>query len=144
MPHAAANSWPLLILSGASETHNAGKDAFQEVDAVTMLKPLTKFAARPPSPDLIPKFIKDAYRSAMFGKPGPAFVDLPADLILGTYDIEPLRLKPYREAPKSMAPDAAVRKIAEAIKSAKAPLVVFGKGAAYGRAEGQVRALIDR
>lgn len=143
IPHAAANSWPLLVLSGSSETHNAGKNAFQEMDAISLLSPLTKLAVRPPSPEVIPKFIKDAYRAAMFGRPGPAFVDLPANLILGTFDIERPRLSPLTEAPRSMAPENKIRDVVEALKSAKAPLVVFGKGAAYGRAERQIQTLIN-
>ena len=135
------------MLSGSSETHNAGKGAFQEMDAISLLSSSTlgtKLAVRPPSPDLIPKFIKDAYRAAWFGRPGPAFVDLPANLILGTHDVETQKLSPLLEAPKAMAPESKIRDIAEALKTAKAPLVVFGKGAAYGRAEQQIRTLIER
>ena len=139
-----ANSWPLLVLSGASETHNANKDAFQEVDAISLLKPLAKMAVRPPSPEQIPKFINDAYRTAWFGRPGPAFVELPANLILGHFDVERQKLSPLTEVPRSAAPESKVRDIVEALKSAKAPLVVFGKGVAYARAEHQVRALIDQ
>ncbi|TKA78636.1 hypothetical protein B0A55_02678 [Friedmanniomyces simplex] len=144
IPHAAANSWPLLVLSGSSETHNSGKAAFQEVDAISLLTPHTKLAVRPPSADLIPKFINDAFRAAMFGRPGPAFVDLPANLILGHFDVERQKLWPYTEIPRSVAPRNKIQDIVQAFKTAKAPLVVFGKGAAYGRAEAQIRTLIER
>ena len=93
---------------------------------------------------MIPQFIKDAYRSAIFGRPGPAFIDLPANLIMGHFDIEPKRLTPYTETPKSVAPANKIRDVAEAIKNAKAPLVVLGKGAAYARAEQSINTLIDR
>jgi 2-hydroxyacyl-CoA lyase 1 len=139
-----ANSFPLLVLSGAAETHNANKGAFQDVDAITLLTPLAKLAVRPPSPEVIPKFVKDAYRAAYFGRPGPAFVDLPANLILGHYDVEHQVLEPLLEPPLSMAPDRKIRDVVDALKSAKAPLVVLGKGAAYARAEGPVRRLIEQ
>lgn len=144
IPHAAANSWPLLVLSGSSETHNSGKAAFQEVDAISLLTPHTKLAVRPPSADLIPKFINDAWRAALFGRPGPAFVDLPANLILGHFDVERNKLQPYAEVPRSVAPRNKIQDIVQAFKSAKAPLVVFGKGAAYGRGEKQIRTLVER
>ncbi|KAK5021747.1 hypothetical protein LTS07_010642 [Exophiala sideris] len=143
IPHAAANSWPLLVLAGSSETHNANKMAFQEVDAISLLTPHAKLALRPPYPDMIPTFIKDAYRAAMFGRPGPAFVDLPANLILGSFDVPEHQLSPLIEAPKSTAPEKKIRDVVEALKSAKAPLVVLGKGAAYARAEQQIRNLIE-
>ena len=132
------------MLSGSSETHNLGKSAFQEADAISLLTPHTKLAVRPPSPELIPKFVKDAYRAALFGRPGPAFVDLPANLILGTFDVERQKLSPLTDVPRSVAPEHNIRDVVEALKNAKAPLVVFGKGAAYGRAEQQIRKLIDR
>ncbi|KAM0696110.1 hypothetical protein Q7P36_004593 [Cladosporium allicinum] len=144
IPHAAANSWPLLVLSGSVETHNAGKSAFQDVDSIALLTPHAKLAVRPPSASVIPKFIKDAYRAAYFGRPGPAFVDLPADLILGKYDIGRQKLLPLPEVPISMPPANKLRDVANAIKNAKAPLIVLGKGAAYGRAEGSIRALVER
>ena len=114
------------------------------MDAIALLTPITKLAVRPPSPDLIPKYIKDAYRAAMFGRPGPTFVDLPANLILGDHDVGRQKLTPLLEAPKSVAPENKIRDVVQALKTAKAPLVVFGKGAAYGRAESQIRTLIHR
>ncbi|KAK5678320.1 hypothetical protein LTS10_009492 [Elasticomyces elasticus] len=142
--HAAGNSWPLLVLSGSSETHNIGKAAFQEADAISLLTPHTKLAVRPPSADLIPKFINDAYRAALYGRPGPAFVDLPANLILGHFDVERQQLQPYNETPRSVAPRNKIQDIVNTFKAARAPLIVFGKGAAYGRAEHQIRTLIER
>ena len=118
--------------------------AFQEVDAISLLTPHAKLALRPPFPEMIPKFIKDAYRAAMFGRPGPAFVDLPANLILGTFDVERQKLSPLTEVPRSTAPESKIRDVVEALKTAKAPLVVIGKGAAYARAEQQIKTLIDR
>jgi hypothetical protein len=99
---------------------------------------------RPPSADVIPKFIKDAYRAAYFGRPGPAFVDLPANLILGKYEVGRQKLLPLSEVPTSVPPENKLRDVVNALKNAKAPLVVLGKGAAYARAEGPIRALIER
>ena len=114
------------------------------MDSIALLTPHAKLAVRPPSANVIPKFIKDAYRAAYFGRPGPAFVDLPADLILGKYDIGRQKLVPLNEAPISMPPAKKLQDVANAIKQAKAPLLVLGKGAAYGRAEGTIRALVER
>ena len=132
------------MLAGSSETHNNGKAAFQEMDAIALLTPHAKLAIRPGFPGTIPTSIKDAYRTAMFGRPGPTFVDLPANLILGHFDVPRQKLSRIPDAPRSVAPADKIRDVAEVIKAAKAPLVVFGKGAAYGRAESQIRALVER
>ena len=123
--------------------HNAGKGAFQELDAISLISPHAKLAVRPPYPDMVQTFIKDAYRTALFGRPGPTFVDLPANLILGTFDVEAQKLSPITEVPLPAAPEHKVRNVVEALKTAKAPLVVIGKGAAYARAERQIKTLID-
>ena len=80
----------------------------------------------------------------MFGRPGPTYIDLPADLILGHFDVEMKQLGPIPETPRSTAPNNKIRDIVEAIKSAKAPLIVLGKCAAYSRAEKQIRSLIEK
>lgn len=119
--------------------------AFQEMDAIPMISSLNvKSATRPPHPHLVPKFIKDAYRTAMFGRPGPAFVDLPANLIMGHFDVELPNYMPYIEAPKAVAPDTKIKEVVKALRTAKAPLVVLGKGAAYGRSERVIRELIEK
>ena len=114
------------------------------MDAISLLTPHAKLAVRPPYPDMMASYIKDAYRTAAFGRPGPAFVDLPANLILGTFDIATPEVSPLSEIPQSCAPQSKIRGVVEALKTAKAPLVVIGKGAAYARAERQITTLIDK
>ena len=124
--------------------HNAGKGAFQEMDAINLISPHAKLAVRPPYPEMIPTFIRDAYRAAFFGRPGPTFVDLPANFILGHFDVERQKLAAITEAPLPIAPENKIRDVAQALKNAKAPLVVIGKGAAYSHAEKQIKTLIQQ
>lgn len=136
----------MLILAGSSETHLVSRGAFQELDAISLLVPHTKLAIRPTSLESIPDAIEHAYRSSWYGKPGTGFVDLPADLIQGSVedfgDIQDVAT--LSENPRGGADDARILEIATAIKAAKAPLVVIGKGAAYAKAEQAIRELIDR
>lgn len=145
MPHATANSWPLLVLAGASEMHNLGKMAFQEMDQVSLVAPHAKMAIRPAYFEQIPRLIRDAYRTSLFGRPGPTYVDLPANYIMGHYDgiVSPPGLQPIVEIPVPAAPAFKIKRVVDAFKQAKAPLVVIGKGAAYGRAERSIQRLID-
>ncbi len=73
-------------------------------------------------------------------------MDLPADLIKGTVEDaeDVVEIAPIPEAPKGGVEEARLFKITQLIKSAKAPLVVIGKGAAYARAEDVIRDLIDK
>ena len=122
------------------------KGAFQELDAISLLTPHTKLAIKPPSLDLIPITVENAHRTSLYGRPGTSFVDLPADLIKGAVgnQEEVAVVKPVPDAPKAGADDVRIFKAVQAIKNARAPLVVIGKGAAYARAETAIRELIDK
>lgn len=144
--NARENGFPLLVLGGSIETYVATRGGFQEMDAIVMLKPHTKFAFRPPSVDLLPHFIANAYRHSWYGRPGASFIDLPGDLIQGTTEsfygkkcTDPVSLPP------ASGPDPLrLSRVAKCIMNAKSPLVVVGKGAAYSRAEGVIRQFIDK
>ncbi|KAK9448042.1 thiamine diphosphate-binding protein [Limtongia smithiae] len=143
--NSAHNFFPLLLLAGSSESHQVYKGAFQEIDQVATLAPLTKFSARPPSLSLLPSTIEKAYRTAYFGRPGPTYVDLPADFIQGTVQLsETQKLFESLPAPKAAADSYRVKKVAALLMSAKSPLVIIGKGAAYAQAEDSIRSLIAR
>ena len=121
------------------------KGAFQELDAISLLKAHFKLQLRPTDLESIATIIQNTYRTCWYGRPGAGFVDLPADLIKavteGQDDI--CKILPVVEQPKSVADDARLFKVAQIIKAANAPLIVIGKGAAYARAEDSIRGLVD-
>ncbi|KAK9466897.1 thiamine pyrophosphate enzyme, N-terminal TPP binding domain-containing protein [Lipomyces arxii] len=142
--NATHNCFPLLLLAGSSESHQVYKGAFQEIDQVATLAPMTKFAGRPPSLELLPATIEKAYRVSYYGRPGPTYVDLPADYIQGKVAVDDtMKLYDAPAAPNVAACFNRIKAAAKAIREAKAPLVIIGKGAAYARAEVHVRKLID-
>lgn len=122
------------------------RGAFQELDAISLLTPHTKLAIRPPGLEVIPNVIQNAYRTSWYGRPGTGFVDLPADIIQGVVEdaAEVQDIFPVPEGPKGAAEEAKLFKIAQMLKSAKAPLVVIGKGAAYAQAERAITDMINR
>ena len=137
--NASANAFPLLLLAGSSETHLITKGAFQELDAISLLTPHVKIAVRP-SLDSIPQSITTAYRTSWYGRGGPTFVDLPADVIQGNGEENSTQIVPL--PPRGAAEPDKIEIISRLIKSAKAPLVIIGKGAAYAQAESAIRQLI--
>ncbi|POS84333.1 hypothetical protein EPUL_002411 [Erysiphe pulchra] len=137
--NASINSFPLLLLAGSCETYLVGKGAFQEFDAVSFLTPHTKFCIRSTF-ESIPRSITDAYRTSWYGRAGSAFVDLPADVIQGKVlnTVTTLIHPPPRTAPDPIK----IELVTNLLKSARAPLIIIGKGAAYARAEAPIRQLI--
>lgn len=146
--NASANNFPLLVLAGSAETTAITKGAFQEMDAISLLTSHTKLAVRAGSLEFIPGAIRNAYRTCWYGRPGPTFVDFPADIIQGKASSdfklpapEDMFLPP---PPQPSGDPAVILKAAQLLKKARAPLVIVGKGAAYARAESAIRQLVDR
>ncbi|CAG8514879.1 6992_t:CDS:2 [Paraglomus occultum] len=142
--NATANCWPLLLLGGSSDTYQQGMGAFQEMDQLALLKQHTKYSARPASLLQISNVIDSAVRYSIYGRPGPVYIDLPADLIQAETDDQKLTIKgPVPNPAKSLADLGAVERAALLLTQAKMPLVIIGKGAAYARAEHAIREFID-
>lgn len=139
--NSSANAFPMLLLAGSSETHLITKGAFQELDAVSLLSPHTKIAIRS-NLDSISHSITTAYRTSWYGRPGAGFVDLPADIIQGEGEYMSTQIVPT--APRPAGDPQSIKKVAQLLKSANAPLVIVGKGVAYAQAESAVRQLIDQ
>ncbi|EEB05683.2 oxalyl-CoA decarboxylase [Schizosaccharomyces japonicus yFS275] len=141
------NRWPLVLLAGSSETSLRHMGAFQEFDQVSFLTPHTKFAARPPSIQLLPSYIQRAYRVSHFGTPGTAYVDLPADLIESSTASEDICIPSpsnILDSPVVNAAEDVLNKVADILIHAKAPLIVVGKGVAYSKAEDAVYNLVEK
>ncbi|CAG8619394.1 8572_t:CDS:2 [Paraglomus brasilianum] len=142
--NATANCWPFLLLGGSSDTYQQGMGAFQELDQLALLKRQTKYSARPASLLQIPNVIDNAVRYSIYGRPGPVYVDLPADLIQAETDDDKLTITgPVPNPGKSLADFGEVKRAALLLAQAKMPLVIIGKGAAYARAENAIREFIN-
>lgn len=80
---------------------------------------------------------------SIYGTPGPVYIDLPQDLLQSTAPENSIHYLPKVELlPCLVLPDVTVHSIISMLKSAKSPLVIVGKGVAYGRAENEMRAFI--
>lgn len=147
--NSSANAFPTLFLAGSSETDLTTKGAFQEMDAISLLTPHTKSAVRPASndPSIIADAIYNAYRICWYGRPGPSFVDLPADLILNpslpSSASEHNNRALISLPPKPAADTSLIAQAATLLRTAKSPLVILGKGAAYSRSEDLINTLIN-
>ncbi|EFN77971.1 2-hydroxyacyl-CoA lyase 1 [Harpegnathos saltator] len=144
MANAQVNCWPVLVLGGSCPQDHEGIGGFQEWPQVEACRPYCKYAARPPSATLIPMHVEKAVRLATYGRPGAAYLDLPATLL--TQNVEENKITKVVPCPPSPLSYPDVRLIERAVDilmASKRPLVIVGKGAAYGRAEDAVRELIS-
>lgn len=139
--NSSVNAFPMLLLAGSCETQLVTRGAFQELDAISLLTPHTKLSIRA-TLESISYALTHAYRVAGYGRAGTGFVDLPADVIQGKSQPQSTCL--VSAAPRAGADPEQLARIAELLKTAHAPLIVIGKGAAYARAEAAIQTLVDQ
>ncbi|XP_070516334.1 2-hydroxyacyl-CoA lyase 1 isoform X2 [Cardiocondyla obscurior] len=144
MANAQVNCWPVLVLGGSCPEDHEGIGGFQEWPQVEASRPYCKYAARPSSATLIPLHVEKAVRLATYGRPGAAYLDLPATLLTQNVDENKIaKVLPCPPPPLSYPDAKLIEQAANLLIKAKKPLVIIGKGAAYGRAEDLARELIN-
>jgi len=128
---------PVVALTGQVARAAIGTQAFQEVDVIGMVGPITKGAFQLKSAEDIPAVFAEAFRLAAEGRPGPVLIDFPKDVQLATVELsEPLAdLAPAEyECELDPAADFALRQAAALLNSAERPLVIAGHGVAMAGA----------
>ncbi len=144
LANAWSNCWPMILIGGANDSYQNGRGAFQEAPQVEAARPFSKYVARPESAARLPFYVEQAVRQSIYGRPGAAYLDLAGDIISAQVEEEAVRFPPRcPEPPRTFADPEAVQQTLAALRTAERPLVVVGKGAAYARAEDEVRAFIE-
>ena len=128
---------PVIAIGCSSKRANAGMGAFQEVDQVSILKPITKWSERVTEPDRISWVMRRAFSLATHGRPGPVYVDIPRDT--GAEEITPIRYAPVEYPLRTSGDPQKIKEAAALLLKAKRPVLVAGGGAVSSRAFDEVR-----
>jgi len=123
---ATANSEgdPVVALGGAVATEEALKQIHQTMDAVSILKPVTKYSVTVGAPNQVSEVMANAFRAAESGRPGAAYVNLPKDVQAAPCAHEPLVLPAF--AGLGPADGKAIKEAARLINAADNPVVLLG------------------
>jgi acetolactate synthase-1/2/3 large subunit len=115
---------PIVALGGAVAVSERLKQIHQTMDAVSIVKPVTKFSAEVDSPAATAEVLANAFRAAETGRPGAAFVSLPKDVMSDPAECEPLN----QSALPIMGPanEIAVRDAAGLINRSERPVILLG------------------
>jgi len=149
LANATTNCFPMILISGSSEREivDLQQGDYEEMDQLAIAKPLAKAAFRVLHAEDIGVGIARAIRAAVSGRPGGVYLDLPGKLFAQTMDAEGGRkslIKVVDPAPRQIPAQDAVRRALDLLRSAKRPLIVLGKGAAYAQADADIRTLIEK
>jgi len=144
LANATTNCFPMILISGSSEREivDLQQGDYEEMDQLAIAKPLCKAAFRD-----IGIGLARAIRAAVSGRPGGVYLDLPAKLFSQVMDADAgakSLVKVIDPAPAQIPAPAAVKRALDVLKSAKRPLIILGKGAAYAQADDAIRALVEK
>src|SRR5437588_1112189 len=149
LANATTNCFPMILISGSSEREvvDLQQGDYEEMDQLAIARPHAKAAFRVLHAEDIGVGVARAIRAALSGRPGGVYLDLPAKLFPQTIDAEAGRKSLIRvvdPAPRQIPAADAVQRALELLKSAKRPLIILGKGAAYAQADAEIQALVEK
>jgi acetolactate synthase I/II/III large subunit len=115
---------PVVALGGAVATNEALKQIHQTMDAVSILRPVTKYSVTVGAPDQVSEVMGNAFRAAESGRPGATYVNLPKDVMAAACAHDPLSLPAF--AGLGPADGKAIQEAARLINAASNPVVLVG------------------
>ena len=149
LANATTNCFPMILISGSSEREivDLQQGDYEEMDQLAIAKPLCKAAFRVLHAQDIGIGVARAIRTALSGRPGGVYLDLPGKLLGQVLSAEAGRkslVKVIDAAPAQIPAPNAVKRALDVLKGAKRPLIILGKGAAYAQADDAIRALVEK
>ncbi|CAI8594578.1 unnamed protein product [Vicia faba] len=152
LSNAGINTWPTVMISGSCNQNDIGRGDFQELDQIEAVKPFTKFAVKAKHISEIPNCVAQVLDHAASGRPGGCYLDLPTDVLHQT--VSPSEAETLLTEAKALAEknkenrttklDASkIGQVVSLLRNAERPLIVVGKGAAYSKAEDQLKKLVE-
>ncbi len=141
---ANATGSPVVAISGMSHSALRDRNAFQDMDQLSLVRSITKYAAVPDYASQIPFHLRRAFTEAATGRCGVAHLSVPVDIFTAQVESH----APLPEGPIQIArpsPDAAeLRRVADLIRQAERPVVIAGSGAWWSDAGSELEAFIER
>jgi thiamine pyrophosphate-dependent acetolactate synthase large subunit-like protein len=138
---------PVVAIGGSSAISQFGRQTFQEIDQLAIMKGCTKWADRVVNLKRIPEMVNAAFQKAMGGKPGPVYLDFPADILyqkIPETDIDWKLSGRSLLRPRPLGELARVDELIDALSKAKQPIVLTGSGVIWSQAWTDLQAFIEK
>jgi thiamine pyrophosphate-dependent acetolactate synthase large subunit-like protein len=146
MANALIDCCPVVALGGSSPLSQFGRQVFQEIDQVELMRGCCKHVDRIVNLKRIPQQISFALQKAMSGKPGPVYVDCPGDMLYQKID-ENLVDWSFAGRPlldsRPMGDPRQVDALIGALAEARQPVIVSGSGVIWSRAWTEMQAFVE-
>lgn len=139
---AMLDSVPMIAITGNVPCDLIGRDSFQEIDITGITLPITKHNYFVQSADELPDIIREAFKIAKSGRPGPVLIDVPKDvqISLGEYNCEPV-VEPFEN---TLASDESIDKAVKLLSECKKPYIYIGGGVIGADIAKDIEAFADK
>lgn len=149
LANAFSDGAPLIAIGGSTALATREVGVFQELDQLQIMKPVTKRAWQIARTERIPALVGMAFRHALTNKPGPVYLDCPADVLRGT-----VRESQVQDSEEEIAPEGinrtppqgdpqAVSRAVELLRQAKRPIIIAGSGVIWSAGEESLKDLVE-
>src|SRR5437016_3428063 len=148
LANATTNCFPMILISGSSDRAivDLEQGDYEEMDQLSAARPYAKAAYRINRPQDIGIGIARAIRAAASGRPGGVYLDLTAEVLGSALDVATAKkslVKVVDPAPPQPPAPGSVARALDMLATAQRPLAILGKGAAYARAEVEIRSFLE-
>ncbi|HEB90753.1 MAG TPA: acetolactate synthase [Deltaproteobacteria bacterium] len=142
-----ANAWransPILIIGGQGPFENLRRGSLQEMDHLGVVRPITKYCDAIYQTKRIPEYIELAVRHAVSGIPGPAYLEIPMDIFMGSVEDEDVVIPRIRtEAPRLSPDQGEIRKAIDLLREARRPMLMAGTSVKWSKAAPEMNRFI--
>src|ERR1700733_8235570 len=146
MANALIDCAPVVAFGGSSPISQFGRQVFQEIDQVELMRGCCKHVDRVYNLKRIPQQVNFALQKAINGKPGPAYVDMPGDILYQKIDENQVDWsfagRPIMDS-RPLGDPRQVTALVKALAEAKNPLIVSGSGVIWSRAWGEMQQFVE-
>lgn len=139
--YAQLGAMPMLMITGQKPIKKSKQGHFQIINAVEMMRPLTKFTRQIVTGASIPSTVREAFRLAEEERPGAVHLELPEDI--AAEDVTETEVFEVRKVRRPVAEEKAIIQAVEMIRAAKSPLLLVGAGANRKTTSKMLREFVD-
>lgn len=136
---------PMIMVGGNAAIVDHLRGGLQDFDSATFLKPIAKFSEQVKRVERIPEYVANAFRAATSGVPGPAYLEIPVDIVNGVTDESKVRYpQRYRTEARAYGDPDYIQKAVDILTRAERPMVLAGSDVWWCDAADELRAFVER
>ena len=143
-----ANAWransPILVFGGQGPFEQLRRGSLQEMDHIGVVRPITKYADAVYQTPRVAEYVELAIRHAVSGVPGPAYLEIPMDVLMQSVEEEEVQVPRIRTESPRISPDRDhVREAIEILQGSERPMLMAGTSVKWSNAAATMNRFIS-